>query len=133
VERSPASSGLPEDLATALRVELGIDEMMKATVFVGSVVGLGLCGGVALASAGVAFEGGDGGSCEQAIVIKGARNEFEGVSSEYRYLSERHPGWKLVEQSLLHSGERSFDLLEFTTSDGKKQRACFDISDFFQP
>jgi len=85
------------------------------------------------ALASLAFEGGDGTTCDKAIVIKGATNEFEGVASEYRYLTERHPGWTLKEQSLLHSGDRSFDLLKFVTADGKERRACFDISEFYQP
>ena len=92
-----------------------------------------LCGGANASPAGTKFEGGDGTSCEKAIVIKGAANEWEGVASEYRYLSERHPGWELREQSLLRSGDRSFDLLVFTTADGKQQRACFDISEFYRP
>ena len=96
-----------------------------AAVFLGGLTSAAL--------ASLEFAGGDGTSCEKAIVIKGAKNEFEGVASEYRYLTERHPGWSLKEQSLLHSGERSFDLLEFVTADGKERRACFDISEFYQP
>jgi hypothetical protein len=106
---------------------------MKPPVLVPLAVAVALSGGSALATAQIRFEGGDGASCEQAIVIKGAPNEFEGVKSEYRYLTERYPGWSLTEQSLLHSGDRSFDLLEFTTPDGEKRRACFDISEFFEP
>jgi len=87
----------------------------------------------AVAHATTTFVGGDGTSCEQAIVIRGAANEWEGVASEYRYLTERHPGWTLKGQSLVRSGERSFDLLEFATADGTARRACFDISEFYQP
>ncbi|MBI2963673.1 MAG: hypothetical protein HYY35_07950 [Deltaproteobacteria bacterium] len=80
----------------------------------------------------VVFAGGDGSSCESAVLIRGARGEFEGVASEYRWLSERHPGWNLTEQSLLKSGERRYDVLDFTTADGRPQRVCFDISEFYQ-
>ena len=81
----------------------------------------------------IAFEGGDGTTCERAVVIKGADNEFDGVASEYRWLSEHHPGWDLIEQSLVQSATRSYDVLDFRTADGQTRRACFDISDFYQP
>lgn len=87
----------------------------------------------AVADAAPTFHGGDGSTCEQAIVIRGAANEWEGVASEYRYLEERHPGWTLKGQSLVRSGDRSYDLLEFATADGTARRACFDISEFYQP
>lgn len=80
----------------------------------------------------VVFEGGDGTSCERAVLIKGARGELEGVASEYRWLSEHYPGWNLTEQSLVQSSERSYDVLNFTTADARKQSVCFDISEFFQ-
>ncbi len=80
----------------------------------------------------VVFAGGDGSSCEHAVLIQGARGEFEGVASEYRWLSERHPGWNLTEQSLVQSGKRSYDVLDFTTVDGRKRRVCFDVSEFYR-
>ena len=86
-----------------------------------------------LAHAAASFQGGDGSSCEKAVVIHGAANEWEGVASEYRYLTERHPGWTLKNQSLVRSSERSFDLLEFVTADGAARRACFDITEFYEP
>ena len=85
------------------------------------------------ADAAPTFQGGDGSSCEQAIVIRGAANEWEGVASEYRSLEERNPGSTLKGQSLVRSGDRSYDLLEFATADGTARRACFDISEFYQP
>ena len=105
---------------------------MTISVRIGVAVLL-VCGIASAAPGGPAFEGGDGTTCDKAIVIKGAASEFEGVASEYRYLSERHPGWSLKEQSLLRSGDRSFDLLKFTTADGRERRACFDISEFYRP
>jgi len=81
----------------------------------------------------IVFEGGDGTSCERAVVIKGARNEFDGVASEYRWLSEHHPGWNLIEQSLVESASGSYDVLDFRGADGQRRRACFDISDFYRP
>ena len=103
--------------------------MISAAVTLGSLLVLA----VATADAAPTFQGGDGSSCEQAIVIRGAATEWEGVASEYRYLELRHPGWTLKDQSLVRSGDRSFDLLEFATADGAARRACFDISEFYQP
>jgi hypothetical protein len=100
-----------------------------------AAVTLGILLVLAVETAGAAptFQGGDGSNCEHAIVIRGAANEWEGVASEYRYLEERHPGWTLKGQSLVRSGDRSYDLLEFASADGTARRACFDISEFYQP
>jgi hypothetical protein len=81
----------------------------------------------------ITVEGGDGATCERAVVIKGADNEFDGVASEYRWHSEHHPGWDLIEQSLVQSASWSYDVLDFRTVDGQTRRACFDIGDFYQP
>lgn len=84
-------------------------------------------------TSGILFSGGDGATCERAVIIQGAANELDGVASEYRWLSEHHPGWDLIEQSLVRSANRSYDVLDFRTVDGRRLRACFDISDFYRP
>jgi hypothetical protein len=75
--------------------------------------------------------GGDGSSCTQAIVIRGARNEVDGVAAEYKWLAEKYPRSRLGNQTLQHDGGRSFDLIELTTASGESKTVCFDISEFY--
>jgi hypothetical protein len=103
--------------------------MIYATVTIGSLLAVA----AATADAAPTFHGGDGSNCEHAIIIRDAANEREGVAAEYRYLEERHPGWILKGQSLVRSGDRSYDLLEFATVEGTARRACFQISEFYRP
>jgi hypothetical protein len=77
----------------------------------------------------VTYTGGDGSSFEKAVVIHGA-NEQTGVDAEYDYLAKHFPGYHRGKQMLTSHGKRSYDVLEFTTADGKKMRVFFDISDF---
>jgi hypothetical protein len=82
------------------------------------------------APGGVTFEGGDGSSFESAIAIRGA-TEFTGIVAENYLLNERYPGYRLGSQSLVHRKSRVYDVIEFTSADGKKKVTYFDITDFF--
>ena len=78
----------------------------------------------------VSYAGGDGSSIEKAVVIKGATEET-GVDAEYAYLRQHYPGYHLKKQSLQGGGKRSYDVLDFTTADGKAKLIYFDITEFF--
>ncbi|MEZ0257244.1 MAG: hypothetical protein ACAI37_18325 [Chthoniobacter sp.] len=78
----------------------------------------------------VSYSGGDGSSFAKAVVIHGA-TEQTGVDAEYGYLAKHYPGSRSGKQSLTAHGGRHFDLLEFTTADGKKRQIYFDITEFF--
>lgn len=86
-------------------------------------------GTVFSAHAEITFEGGDGTSIENAVIIKGA-SEMTGVRAEYEYLARHFPGYTKGKQSLLKQDGRIYDLLEFTVRDQKKA-IYFDITDFF--
>ena len=77
------------------------------------------------------YSGGDGSSYQQAVVIKGAEDEKAGIAAERAWLEQRYPGFQKGRQSLVHSGGRLYDLIEFTTADGQKKSVYFDITDFF--
>lgn len=79
---------------------------------------------------GVTFSGGDGSSYEQAVVIKGAKNEEAGVAAEHAWLKQRYPGYVETKQSLMSSNDRDYDLIEIITEQGNKS-IYFDITDFF--
>jgi hypothetical protein len=88
-------------------------------------------GSMALAKGpAITFAGGDGSSIEKAIIVKGATEET-GVHAEYEYLQKKFPGYKRGMQALQNVKGRAYDMLEFTTADGKKRTIYFDITEFF--
>jgi hypothetical protein len=81
--------------------------------------------------AGVSFGGGDGSSFETAILVH-AQKEDSGVQSEYAWLAQHYPGYRMGQQSLQTHGGREYDVLEITTRDGTRKEVYFDISEFSQ-
>lgn len=77
------------------------------------------------------FEGGDGSSVEQAVIIRNAKNEEEGVDAESRWIRKVHPGWRKGNQALLNVKGRSYDQIEYETPAGKSRTIYFDITEFF--
>ena len=78
----------------------------------------------------VSYSGGDGSSLEQAIVIKGAKDEEAGVAAERTWMEQRYPGFHKGQQALLGSGGKHYDEIRITTREGQKT-VYFDITDFF--
>ncbi|HEY7374370.1 MAG TPA: hypothetical protein VIF57_19560 [Polyangia bacterium] len=87
--------------------------------------------GAAGAPPGIAFEGGDGLSCEGRVVIRGARGEQQGIAAEYAWLRRRYPGHKVTGQSLGDCQQRAADIMSIRTADGREVEVHFDIGDFF--
>ena len=50
--------------------------------------------------ADVTYEGGDGSSVEQAVLIKGAANEGIGIKSEYVWVIKHYPGFQFEDRGL---------------------------------
>lgn len=91
---------------------------------------------VLISNGDVEVIGGDGLSYETAIEIQGAANSSEGIPAEYAYISyeygERGTDWRLMEQSLVHKGGKSYDVLKIYLIKEKEEiEVYFDISDFF--
>lgn len=80
---------------------------------------------------GIKYEGGDGRSADSAIIIRGAADSADGITSEYGWLERNYPGATLRMQSLRQEGDRMYDVLEIETKDGTSREIWFDISDFF--
>ncbi|MGH7286121.1 MAG: hypothetical protein ACRELY_31765 [Polyangiaceae bacterium] len=82
----------------------------------------------------IEFQGGDGSSQKQAVLIHGAHGENDGVAAEYKYLEMVYGAegerWNRREQSLLEDNGRSYDELDFTL-DGKNATIYFDITEYF--
>lgn len=80
----------------------------------------------------IVFEGGDGSSIEQAVLIKNASGEEEGVGAESKWIQKMHPGWRKGNQALLSVKGRDYDRIEYTTPKGGETKVIFfDITEFF--
>jgi hypothetical protein len=79
----------------------------------------------------ITFGGGDGSSCAERIVIRGAAGSREGVRAEYAWLRARYPGHRARTQSLIECEGHPSDMLDITTADGRDLAIYFDVSDFF--
>jgi len=64
-----------------------------------------------------------------AIKIIGAKNNWEGVETEYKLVEKMN--CKVLEQMLIHEDDHSYDCLTLQDTDGKVTELWFDITDFF--
>jgi hypothetical protein len=82
----------------------------------------------------ILFEGA-GDSIADPVVVIGAKNSIEGVSSEYDYLQQRFgekdKDWFFISQKLLNENEKFYDKLTLELKDKSKIDIYFDISAFF--
>jgi hypothetical protein len=76
------------------------------------------------------YSGGDGSSCEQAVVIRDATIREVGLLAEKVWLEERFPGHRNVRESSLTSADRHYDVIEFATVSGEPRKVYFDTTDF---
>ena len=88
-------------------------------------------GGVEEGVGGIRYAGGDGSSCEQAVVILGAAGEFQGISAEYAWLNKHYPGYRVLDQALVLCADHWADILGIRTAQGTGRDVYFDIEDFF--
>lgn len=79
----------------------------------------------------ITFSGGDGRTVETAVVIKGARNTFEGIMAEVYWTVRSQRGWVKSGQALLTRDNRRYDRIRNKTPDGSQVDLYFDITDFF--
>ena len=81
----------------------------------------------------VSYAGGAGASFARAILIKGARNESEGVAAERTYVVKFHPDWnpREIDTALMSDNGRDYDLSRFRGRDGAEHVLYFDITEFF--
>lgn len=72
----------------------------------------------------------DGLSYESAVVIQ-EKTEMKGIKTEYAWLAEHYPGYKLISQSLSTYGDKPYDIITIKTKKGEKKQIYFDISKFY--
>lgn len=79
------------------------------------------------------FSGGDGSSCENAVIpVTGDRRSL--VQAEYHWLRKTFGGGSLVRQALGGSsdGKRRYDLILWRKPDGETVDVCFDVTTAFE-
>ncbi len=79
----------------------------------------------------ISFAGGDGSSCEKAVVIRKAANQAQGVAAEKAWIAWKYPNAKMKGQAVSGAKNKTFDILEIETATGESRTICFDITDFF--
>ena len=84
----------------------------------------------------VTYEGGDGKTVENAIVIKNAENEIDGVAAEYAYIAkingEKFKDWKPVGQSTINKDNKKIDLINIQLIQKNETVSYyFDITEFY--
>src|SRR5688572_15982963 len=79
------------------------------------------------------YGGGDGSSCEQAVVPR-APQGMAMVQAEYHWLRQTFGGGTLVRQALGASsdGKRRYDLILWRKPDGQTVDVCFDVTTVFE-
>ncbi len=74
-------------------------------------------------------------SIEEAIIILDAKNKFEGVLAEYRYLETKfgklEKDWELDMQSFIKKDNKCYDKMDLRFPDGTRKTIFFDITSFF--
>ena len=87
----------------------------------------------ALAAEEPKFSGGDGSSCEEAVVPV-LREGATMVETERQWLQKKYGGGSLVRQVLGESadGKRRFDLILWRKPDGQTVDVCFDVTTVFE-
>lgn len=86
-----------------------------------------------LAAAEPKFSGGDGSSCEQAVVPLAAAG-VPVVQAQHHWLRQTFGGGSLVRQALGASsdGKRRYDLVVWRKPDGQAVEVCFDVTTVFE-
>jgi len=79
----------------------------------------------------IKYKGGNGSSKEQAIIILGADNEFEGVDAECDYLESKYGEHEIESQVFIGEADKKYDVLNIKFSDENKKELWFDITDFY--
>jgi len=76
------------------------------------------------------FSGGDGSSCESAVVIREAKYRELGILAEKLWLQQNYPGCHQTSQAALRSANRQYDLIEVAIADGHNRKVYFDTTEF---
>jgi hypothetical protein len=80
---------------------------------------------------GVRFGGGDGSSCDAAVVISGAEHERDGIRAERWWIWTKNPDAKIESQSMSSRGGNDLETFVLMLPGGGRKTVCFDITSFY--
>jgi hypothetical protein len=72
----------------------------------------------------------DGSSFAKAIMVK-APTDHAGVDAQHDYIAKHFGKWRSIGVKSVEHDKRLFDIMRFTTVDGKKHIVYFDITDYY--
>jgi hypothetical protein len=78
----------------------------------------------------ISLRGGDGSSFARAIVVK-APTDHAGVNAQHDYIVKHFGKWRSIGVKSVEHNKLLFDIMSFTTIDGKKHTLYFDITDYY--
>ena len=83
----------------------------------------------------ITYQGGSGLETKDAIIIKGAKDELEGIEGEYIWFEEKFGEQdvmcELVDQEFIDAGDIKYDILKIKFPNGEVKEIWFDITDFY--
>lgn len=95
-------------------------------------------GGVGDGEPRVVYQGGDGSSCDQAVVIVGHRDIAEAAAAEKAWITKHYPGYVRVGGSVEHpvadrnskTDSRLWAVAHLRSPEGTSIEVCFEIGSF---
>jgi hypothetical protein len=84
-----------------------------------------------IVSESISYSGGDGSSCQQAVIIDDAKFRESGFLKERTWLARQYPGYRETSQSTTTLGNKHYDVIQVTTVDGQATKVYFDSTQFF--
>ena len=79
----------------------------------------------------ISFGGGNGATCREAVVIRGAQHEKDGVRAERWWVFTKNVGAKIAGQHLAEELGKAFETFDLIMPDGTHALLCFDITSFY--
>ena len=81
------------------------------------------------------YEGGDGSTLNDAIVVRGARSDLEGTAATFLWMHQhvgaKNDAWRLVTHSTGEEGVRKIDTFSVILRDGTHRSFYFDVTESF--
>ncbi len=78
----------------------------------------------------IAYQGGDGSSYEQAILIREAHCREAGILAQRLWLERTYPGYRAAKESTQTLANRQYAVFEIATAEGQTRTVYFDTTEF---
>ena len=82
------------------------------------------------------YEGGDGSTIDDAIIVRGAGSDLEGVAATFGWMHEhlgaKDDSWQLISHSSGGRGARQIDTFNIVLRGGTAKLVYFDVTESFE-